>query len=80
LEQQILRQIRDLTKAEQTVENLSTALTGISLKAGKTIKRASILAKQLEKVFLSLIMAREEAAAMTPKIGCIICRLIISRI
>jgi hypothetical protein len=38
LEQQILRQTRDLAEAEQTV------LAGISLEAGKATERASILA------------------------------------
>ena len=59
-----------------TAENLSTALAEVSLKAGKTIKRASILTGQLEEAFLSLIMVRKKEAAMASRIGCIICRLV----
>jgi hypothetical protein len=80
LEQQILRQTRDLAEAENTAENLSTALAGMSIEAGKTTERASILAEQLKKVSLSLIMAREEEAAIAPRIRCTICRLITPRV
>jgi hypothetical protein len=44
LEQQILRQTRDLAEAENTAKNLSTALAGMSIKTEKTIERVSILA------------------------------------
>jgi hypothetical protein len=43
-------------------------LTGISLKAEKTIERTSILAGQLEKVFLSLIIIKEEKIVMVSKL------------
>jgi hypothetical protein len=57
-----------------------TALAGISLKAEKTIKRVSILAGQLEKISLSLIMAKKEETARASKIGYIICRLVTPRV
>jgi hypothetical protein len=44
LEQQILRQIKDLEKAENTAKNLSTALAGLSVEAEKITERISILA------------------------------------
>jgi hypothetical protein len=55
-------------------------LAGISLKAGKTIKRVSILVRQLEEVSLFLIMAREEETAMAFQIRYIICRLMTPRV
>jgi hypothetical protein len=65
-----------LTEVENTAENLLTALAGVSLKAEKATERASILVEQLKKVFLSLVMAREEEAAIALKIGYIIYRLV----
>jgi hypothetical protein len=55
-------------------------LVGISLEAGKTIKKVSILVRQLEKTSLSLVMAKEKEAVMIPKIGYTIYRLIIPRV
>jgi hypothetical protein len=75
-----LRQRRDLAEAESTAENLSIALAGLSIKTGKAIKRASILAGQLKEVSLSLIMAREKKAVMVLRSEYTICRLIIPRI
>jgi hypothetical protein len=49
-----------LEKAENTAKNLLAALTGLSVEAGKTIKKASILAEQLKKVSLSLILLKKE--------------------
>jgi hypothetical protein len=69
-----------LAEAESTAENLSTILAGMSIEVKKTIKRVSILIGQLEKVSLFLIIIREKEAAMAPKIGYTICRLVISRI
>jgi peroxiredoxin len=69
-----------LAEAENTTKNLSTALAGMSIKTEKTIKRASILAKQLKEISLSLIMARKKKAAMIPKIEYTICRLMTPKI
>jgi hypothetical protein len=55
-------------------------LAGISLEAGKIIKKASILAGQLKKISLSLVIVKKEKAVMAFKIKCTICRLIISRV
>jgi len=49
-----------LEEAENTVENLSAALAGLSVEAGEIIERASILAGQLEEVSLSLILLKKE--------------------
>jgi hypothetical protein len=76
LEQQILRQARDLEEAENTAENLSAALAGLSVEAGEATERASILAGQLEEASLSLILPKEEEATGTPSNQCTICRLI----
>ena len=65
-----------MAEAENTAENLSTALAEISIKAGKAIKRASILAEQLEKTFLSLVIIREEKVIMAPKNECAIYYLV----
>jgi len=73
-------QIKDLTKAENTAKNLSTALTRISIKTRKAIKKVSILAGQLKKISLFLVIAREEEAIMALKNECTICRLIILKI
>jgi len=69
-----------LIKAENTAENLLIALAGLSIKAGKTIKRASILAGQLEKVSLFLVITREEEAIIALKSEYTICRLTILKI
>jgi hypothetical protein len=69
-----------LAEAESTAKNLSIALAGISIKAGKATERVSILVGQLEKAFLSLVIARKEKAAITPKIRYIICRLVTPRV
>jgi hypothetical protein len=69
-----------LAEIEQTAENLSIALAGISLKARKAIERVSILAGQLEKVFLSLVIVKKEEAAKILRIRYIIYRLIIPKI
>ena len=69
-----------MAEIESTAENLSTALTGLSVEAGKATKRVSILAGQLEKASLFLIIAREKEAVMALKIECTICRLTIPRI
>jgi hypothetical protein len=69
-----------LVEAESTVENLSIALAGVSIEAGKTIERASILAGQLEKAFLFLVMVREEEAVIVLRVGYTICRLVILRV
>jgi hypothetical protein len=65
-----------LAKAENTAENLSTTLAKVSIKVGKAIERASILAEQLEEISLSLVIIREEEAVMALKVGYIICRLV----
>jgi hypothetical protein len=69
-----------LAEIEQTAENLSIALAGISLKARKATERVSILAGQLEKAFLSLVRAKKEEAAKISRIRYIIYRLIIPKI
>jgi hypothetical protein len=69
-----------LAETESTVKNLSIALARVSIKAEKTIKRVSILAGQLEKVSLSLVIIREEEAVIVPRIGYTICRLVILRV
>jgi len=79
LEQQILRQKRDLTEAENTAKNLLTALTGLSVEIRKTTKKASILAGQLKKASLSLIIVKKEKTTITPKNECTICYLITLR-
>jgi hypothetical protein len=71
-----LRQKKDLAEIKSTAKNLSTALAGISIKTKKTIKKISILAGQLKKVSLSLIIARKEEAAIALKIRYIIYRLV----
>jgi hypothetical protein len=77
LEQQILRQKRDLAKAKNTAENLSTALAGLNVETKKTTEKVSILAGQLEKISLSLVMAREKGITIAPKNEYIIYHLII---
>jgi hypothetical protein len=68
-----------LAEAENTAENLSTVLAGLSVEIGKTIKKASILAGQLEKASLSLVIIREKETIMAPKNEYIICRLVTPR-
>jgi hypothetical protein len=80
LEQQILRQKRDLAEAKSTAKNLSTALAGVSIKIEKTTKKASILAGQLEKISLSLVITREKETAMVLKIEYTIYRLVTPRV
>jgi hypothetical protein len=41
------------------IENLSIVLAGLSVEAGKAIERASILAGQLKKASLFLVMVRK---------------------
>jgi hypothetical protein len=62
LEQQILRQARNLKEAENTAKNLSIVLTGLNVEAGKITERALILTRQLEKISLSLILPKEKKA------------------
>jgi hypothetical protein len=46
-----------LEEAENTAKNLSAALAGLSVEAGKAIERALILAGQLEEASLFLIQS-----------------------
>jgi len=48
-------------------ENLSIILAGLSVEIKKAIKKASILAGQLEKASLFLIIAREKEAIIAPR-------------
>jgi hypothetical protein len=68
-----------LAEAENTTENLSITLTGLSVKVGKAIERVSILAGQLEKVSLSLVMIREEKTMIVLRNEYIICHLVTLR-
>ena len=68
-----------MAEAESTTENLSTALAGLSVEVKKVIERVSILAGQLEKVSLSLVIARKEEKTVAPKNECIICYLVTFR-
>jgi hypothetical protein len=52
----------------------------VSLETEKAIKRVLILAGQLEEIFLSLIIVREEKAIIALRNECIICRLTIPRV
>jgi hypothetical protein len=69
-----------LAEAENIAKNLSTALTGLSVEAKEVTERASILAGQLEKVSLFLIIIRKKKAVITLRNEYIIYRLIVSRI
>jgi hypothetical protein len=80
LEQQILRQARDLAEAESTAENLSTVLAGLSVETREATEKASILAGQLKKASLFLIIVREKEIIIILKNECIIYRLVIPRI
>jgi hypothetical protein len=68
-----------LAETESIAENLSAALTGLNIEIGEIIEKALILAGQLKKAFLSLIMPREEKAIITLKNEYIIYRLITPR-
>ena len=68
-----------MAEAESIAENLSTALAGLSVEVRKITERASILAGQLEKASLSLIMFREKDIIRASESEYIICRLIASR-
>jgi hypothetical protein len=69
-----------LAEAESTAENLLIALINVSLKAGKAIEKVSILAGQLEKVSLFLVMAKEEEIVIILKIRYTICRLVTPKV
>ena len=49
-----------MVEIENTIKNLSIVLAGLSVEAGKIIKRTLILAGQLKKASLSLIIFRKE--------------------
>jgi hypothetical protein len=68
-----------LEEAENTAKNLSAVLVGLSVEAGETIKRVSILTGQLEKASLFLILLREEKVTGIIGNEYIIYRLIVSR-
>jgi hypothetical protein len=55
-------------------------LAGISLKAEKAIKKASILAGQLKKISLSLMIIRKEEAVRALRVRYTIYRLMTPRI
>ena len=69
-----------MAEAESITENLSAALAGLSVKAKEIIEKVSILAGQLKKISLSLIMFREKDIIKALESEYIICRLVISRI
>ena len=69
-----------MAEAESTAENLSIVLAGLNVETGEAIERISILAGQLKKVSLSLVIAREKEIIMVPKNEYIICRLVTLRI
>jgi uncharacterized protein YoxC len=69
-----------LTETESTVKNLSTALAGLNIETEEITEKASILAGQLKKTSLSLVMTREEEIIITLKNECTICRLTTLRI
>jgi hypothetical protein len=69
-----------LAEAENTVKNLSIALAGLNVETRKAIKRVSILAGQLKKTSLFLVIIREEEAVITPKNEYIICHLVTPKI
>ena len=69
-----------MAEAENTAENLSTVLAELSIKTEKEIERVSILAGQLKKIFLSLIIAREREVTIILRIRYIICRLVTPRV
>jgi hypothetical protein len=69
-----------LAETESIAENLSIALTKLSIKAKKAIKRVLILAGQLKEAFLFLMIIREEGAAIILRIGCTIYRLMTPRV
>jgi hypothetical protein len=65
-----------LAEVESTAENLSTALAGLNVEARKATERASILAGQLEKASLFLVIAKEKEAMIAPKNEYTICHLV----
>jgi hypothetical protein len=69
-----------LAEAENTAENLSIILAGLSVEARKTTERASILAEQLKKASLFLIMIREKEAVIILKNECTIYHLVTPKI
>jgi uncharacterized coiled-coil protein SlyX len=69
-----------LEEAENTAENLSATLAELSVEAGKITERVSILAGQLKKVSLSLILSKKEEVTGILDNEYIICRLIAFRI
>ena len=56
-----------MAKAENTAENLSITLAGLSVEIRKATERASILAGQLEEISLSLVMARKKEITIAPR-------------
>ena len=55
-----------MKEAENTAKNLSAALAGLNVEAGETTEKVSILAEQLEKASLSLILLKKEKATGAP--------------
>jgi hypothetical protein len=55
-----------LEKTENTTENLLIVLAGLNVEAGKITEKVSILAGQLEKAFLSLILLKKEEITRVP--------------
>jgi hypothetical protein len=51
-----------LEEAENMAKNLSAALAGLNVEAGKVTERVLILAGQLKEVSLSLILLKEKEA------------------
>jgi hypothetical protein len=68
-----------LAEAESTAENLSTALAGLNIEIEKATERVSILAEQLKKASLFLVIAREKKTTIAPKNECTIYYLITPR-
>ena len=69
-----------MEEAENTAENLSAALTRLSVEAGEVIERASILVGQLKEASLFLILLKKEEAIGILSNQYIICRLIVPQI
>jgi hypothetical protein len=69
-----------LAEVESTAKNLLIALAGVSLKAGETTEKVSILAGQLKEIFLFLVIIREEEIAMALRVRYIICRLVTPKV
>jgi hypothetical protein len=66
-----------LEEAENTAENLSAALAGLSVEAGKVTERISILIKQLKEASLFLILLKKEKVTGALNNECTIYRLIV---